>query len=77
MDIKAILLDFDGTALQKDQVYISVRTMYAIRKAMEKGVIIIPSTGRVEDMQPPQIEAEPGIRYWITSGGSRVVDHQT
>lgn len=77
MDIKAILLDFDGTALQRDQVYISVRNMYAIRKAMEKGVIIIPSTGRVEDMQPPQIEAEPGIRYWITSGGSRVVDHQT
>ncbi len=77
MKIKAILLDFDGTSLQKDQVYISIKNMHALRKAMEKGVYIIPSTGRVENMQPPQIEANTGIRYWITSGGSRVVDRAT
>ena len=77
MEIKAILLDFDGTSLQKDQVYISLRNMWALRRAMERGIQIIPCTGRVEDMQPPQIEAEPRIRYWVTSGGSRVVDRQT
>ena len=38
MDIKAILLDFDGTTLQRDQVFISVRNMYAIRKALDKGI---------------------------------------
>ena len=63
MDIKAILLDFDGTTLQRDQVFISVRNMYAIRKALDKGIYIVPSTGRAENMQPPQIEAEKRIRY--------------
>ena len=77
MDIKAILLDFDGTTLQRDQVFISVRNMYAIRKALDKGIYIVPSTGRAENMQPPQIEAEKRIRYYITSGGARVVDHST
>ena len=57
MDIRAILLDFDGTALQRDQVYISYRNKQALIAAMEKGIEIIPSTGRVEDMFPPQIEA--------------------
>ena len=76
-EIKAILLDFDGTTLQKDQVFISMRNMYAIRKALDKGIQIIPSTGRSEDMQPPQIEADERIHYYITSAGTRVVDHNT
>ena len=77
MKIKAVLLDFDGTTLQRDQVFISVRNMYAIRKVLDRGIYIIPSTGRAENMQPPQIEAEKRIRYYITSGGARVVDHST
>lgn len=77
MDIKAILLDFDGTALQKDQVYISPRNMYALKKAIDKGIEVIPTTGRVEDMFPPQIEADRRIRYWVTSNGARVVDRLT
>ena len=77
MAIKAILLDFDGTSLQKDQIYISPRNMAALNAAMERGIQIIPCTGRCEDMFPPQIEADPRIRYWVTSNGARVVDRQT
>jgi len=77
MDIKAILLDFDGTALQRDQVYISPGNMHALHKAMEKGVEVIPTTGRVEDMFPPQIESNRCFRYWVTSNGARVVDRHT
>lgn len=77
MDIKAILLDFDGTSLQRDQTFISLRNMAALRRAMDKGIEIIPCTGRCEDMFPPQIEAELRIRYWVTSGGARVVDRST
>ncbi len=77
MKIRAILLDFDGTALQQDQVYISYRNKQALEAAMEKGIQIIPSTGRVEDMFPPQIEADKRIRYWVTANGARVVDRQT
>ena len=77
MDIRAILLDFDGTALQEDQVFISFRNMRALDLAMKKGIDIIPSTGRVEDMFPPQIEKDDRIRYWVTSNGARVVDRHT
>jgi len=77
MNIKAILLDFDGTALQGDQVYLSPRNMYALQKAMDKGIEVIPTTGRVEDMFPPQIEADRRFRYWVTSNGARVVDRHT
>lgn len=77
MEIKAILLDFDGTSLQRDQTFISLRNMSALRRAMDKGIEIIPCTGRCEDMFPPQIEAEPRIHYWVTSGGARVVNRST
>lgn len=77
MEIKAILLDFDGTALQRDQVYLSYRNMYALQKAMDRGIEVIPTTGRVEDMFPPQIEADKLFRYWVTSNGARVVDRHT
>lgn len=77
MNIRAILLDFDGTSLQRDQVYISFRNKHALLKALDRGVEIIPCTGRCEDMFPPQIEAEKRIRYWVTANGARVVDRQT
>ena len=77
MAIRAILLDFDGTSLLPDQIYISRRNMDALRAAMDRDVLIIPSTGRCEDMFPPQIEAEPRVRYWVTSNGARVVDRKT
>lgn len=77
MEIKAILLDFDGTSLQRDQTFISLRNMSALRQAMDKGIEIIPCTGRCEAMFPPQIEAETRIHYWVTSGGARVVDRRT
>lgn len=76
-DIKGILLDFDGTSLQRDQVYLSLRNMHALKRAIDKGIEVIPCTGRVEDMFPPQIEAEKRIRYWVTSNGARVVDRHT
>ncbi|MDI9519879.1 MAG: HAD family hydrolase [Bacillota bacterium] len=77
MDIRAILLDFDGTSLESNQLFISKRNMKALDLAMKKGVMVIPSTGRSAAMFPPQIEADPRIRYWITSNGGRVIDIQT
>lgn len=76
MSIKAVLIDFDGTCLQKDQIYLSLKNMHAIRKALEAGILVIPCTGRAADMFPPQIEKEKGIRYWVSSAGARVLDRQ-
>ena len=75
--IRAILLDFDGTSLQKDQVFISMANKRALWKALDKGIEIIPCTGRSADMLPPQIEDERRIRYLVTSNGGRVVDRLT
>ena len=77
MAIRAILLDFDGTSLQRDQVFISFRNKGALKRALDRGIDIIPCTGRSADMLPPQIEADPRIRYWVTSNGGRVLDRQT
>lgn len=72
--IKAILLDFDGTLLQNDQVFISLKNIEAIKRCVDSGIIIIPSTGRNADMFPPQIDEIKDIRYWVTSNGARVID---
>lgn len=76
-DIRAVLIDMDGTLLGKSQVAVSVRNMTAVQKAIEKGIHVIPCTGRVYDMLPPQLLTQQGLRYFITSHGARVYDRDT
>ena len=38
------------------------------------GIHVIPCTGRVYDMLPPQLLTQPGIRYCITCHGARAYD---
>lgn len=77
MKIRAILMDMDGTVLGNSQVAISERNMRAIYKAMEKGVHVIPCTGRTFNCMPPQLLTLPGLRYFITSHGARAYDRET
>ena len=77
MKIRAVLLDMDGTLLGKSQVAVSVRNMTALQKAMDKGVQIIPCTGRVFDMLPPQLLTQQGLRYFVTCHGARAYDRET
>lgn len=74
MSVKVLLLDMDGTTLENNQVTVSERNMKAITSAIEKGIYVIPCTGRVLDMYPPQLLAMEGIRYCVTSHGARAVD---
>jgi Cof subfamily protein (haloacid dehalogenase superfamily) len=74
MKIKAVLMDMDGTLLGKSQVAVSVRNMCAVQKAIEKGIQVIPCTGRVYDMLPPQLLTQTGLRYFVTSHGARAYD---
>ena len=48
--------------------------MKAIQAALRKGVHIIPCTGRVYNMIPPQLLSQEGIRYYVTCHGARVYD---
>ena len=76
MKIKAVLMDMDGTLLGKSQVAVSVANMTAIQRAIEKGVQVIPCTGRVFNMLPPQLLTQQGLRYFVTSHGARAYDKE-
>ena len=77
MSIKAILLDMDGTLLLPDQINISQRCMYVLDRAAKAGINVIPCTGRVLDMYPPQLLKYEPMRYRLTCHGARVVDMKT
>ena len=74
MKIRAVLMDMDGTLLGKSQVAVSVRNMTAVQKAIDKGIHVIPCTGRVYNMLPPQLLTQRGLRYFVTSHGARAYD---
>ena len=74
MKIRAVLVDMDGTLLGRSRVAISRRNMRAIQKLLEMGVQIIPCTGRVYDMLPPQLFTQEGLRYFVTCHGAYVYD---
>ena len=77
MKIRAILMDMDGTLLGKSQVAVSTRNMVAVQKAIEMGVQVIPCTGRVYNMLPPQLLTQKRLRYFVTSHGARAYDNVT
>ena len=74
MTIKAILLDLDGTTLQPNKINISPENQAAIHSALQRGIKVIPCTGRVLDMFPPDLENIKGIEYAVTCHGGRVLD---
>lgn len=75
--IRAVLMDMDGTLLGKSQVAVSTRNMEVLQAAIEKGIHVIPCTGRVYNMMPPQLLTQQGLRYFITSHGARAYDRDT
>ena len=76
MKIKAVLMDMDGTLLRNSQVAVSVANMTAVQRAIEKGIHVIPCTGRVFDMLPPQILTQQGLRYFVTCHGACAYDKE-
>lgn len=71
MSIKMVALDLDGTTLTSDR-RITERTEEAFRRATEKGVHIVVSTGRTFTALPPQVREMPYITYAITSNGAHI-----
>ena len=77
MSIRAIFVDLDGTLLGRSQVAVSRENMAALQEALAKGIHVIPCTGRVYTMLPPQLLTQQGLRYFITSHGARAYDRDT
>lgn len=74
MKIRAVLMDMDGTLLGKSQVAVSMGNMAAVQAAIDKGVVVIPCTGRVYNMLPPQLLTQKELRYFVTGHGARAWD---
>lgn len=72
-EIKLILLDLDGTLLNS-QKQISSENFRVLSLAAEKGVHIVPCTGRFYAGMPENVRNLPFVRYAITVNGGDIYD---
>ena len=72
-DVRLIALDLDGTLLNSAKE-LSDRNRTALQRAAERGVHIVPSTGRFFEGMPEFIRRLPFVRYAITINGAAVFD---
>ena len=56
---------------------ISPRTLRAFRAALDRGVDVIPATGRQAAGVPEEFLHMPGVRYALTANGASVVELAT
>lgn len=75
MAIRLIALDLDGTLLNS-QKQISKETLETLSEAAQKGILIVPCTGRLYKTVPEAVKCLPFVRYMITVNGARIYDHQ-
>lgn len=73
MSIRLIAFDLDGTLLKNDKT-VSARTAEALRRAAERGIYLVPSTGRTYEGMPEQVKKLPSVRYIITVNGAEIYD---
>jgi Cof subfamily protein (haloacid dehalogenase superfamily) len=71
MKIRLIAFDLDGTLLNSKKD-ISPRTREALFRAREKGILLVPCTGRHVNCFPKDIRELEVFSYAITSNGARV-----
>ncbi len=73
MDIKLIAFDLDGTAITQHR-YLSPGNRAALAAAGERGVHLVPASGRMRDFLPEEVLRLPGVRYAVTANGAGVYD---
>lgn len=71
--IELIGTDLDGTLLNDDKE-LTEETLFALRNAHNKGVHIVPITGRPLRGVPSCIKELPQIEYIISSNGAEIFD---
>ncbi len=72
-EFRAICSDLDHTLLMPDKS-ISEKTGFCLRTLMERGMEVIPCTGRSFCSLPESVTSFPGIRYVVVSNGAAVYD---
>lgn len=73
MGIRLLAVDLDGTLLNRKKE-ITPRTLQALEKAREQGVLVVPVTGRPAQGLPEAVLEIPGLRYTVTSNGATIRD---
>lgn len=74
-DIRLIALDLDGTLLDS-QKRLSRRNEAVLQECVQRGIYIVPCTGRIWCGVPDFIRELAGIRYAITVNGAVIEDVQ-
>ena len=74
-DYRLFAFDLDGTLLTSEKE-ITDRTRAVLQKAHEKGILLVPSTGRFFEGLPTVVRELPFIRYAITINGAVVYDRE-
>jgi Cof subfamily protein (haloacid dehalogenase superfamily) len=75
LDIKVLAIDLDGTLLNKQNA-VTPENIEAIRLAKEKGIEVVPCTGRLLCESRFAIEAIGGCNYSMHCNGSIIFDHR-
>ena len=73
MSVRLIAFDLDGTLLD-DEKRVPPENLRALEAAADRGVVLVPATGRIVRGIPEQVKALPGLRYFIVSNGAGVYD---
>lgn len=70
--VKLVAMDLDGTLL-RDSEEVTERGRKALAAAMDRGILVVPATGRTYTQLPPAIR-NGGMRYGILSNGAVIMD---
>lgn len=73
LDTRLIAVDLDGTLLNSDK-QLGPADEAALQRAAERGIEIVPATGRFYGGMPQVIRNLPYIRYAVTVNGAQVYD---
>ena len=71
--IRLAALDLDGTLLDQNS-HVTPCTRAAIAEAVQRGLVVVPATGRGLSGLPMEVAGLPGVRYVLTTNGGSVWD---
>lgn len=69
--VRIIGLDLDGTLFRSDKT-ISPRVKAVLKRAADKGIEIVPASGRSYEGIPARVKELPGVHYLVTTNGADV-----
>lgn len=70
--VRMIAFDLDGTLLTTDK-RLTDETRRTLEQVAEKGILLVPATGRPLTGMPAEVLGISGVRYAVTANGARVV----